>query len=34
MKENANPYKPEIVTIEDTWQETYMIVSLKPLKLS
>ncbi|MGI6308839.1 MAG: FAD/NAD(P)-binding protein [Dethiobacteria bacterium] len=33
MKENANPYKPEIVTIEDTWQETYGDRAIKTFKV-
>ena len=33
MKENANPYKPEIVTIEDTWQETYGERAIKTFKV-
>lgn len=33
MKENANPYKPEIATIEDTWQETYGDRAIKTFKV-
>ncbi|NLJ56470.1 MAG: heterodisulfide reductase subunit F [Firmicutes bacterium] len=33
MKEIANPYKPEIATIEDTWQETYGDRAIKTFKV-
>jgi len=33
MKENANPYKPEIATIEDTWLETHGERAIKTFKV-
>lgn len=33
MKEIANPYKPEIATIEDTWYETYGDRAIKTFKV-
>ncbi len=33
MKENGNPYKPYIATVEDTWYETYGDRSIKTLKV-
>ena len=33
MNDNLNPYKPEIVTVEDTWFETQGDRAIKTLKV-